>query len=139
MTMAKLLEKIVDFLQKRLHVRQWKMEAFKLCERCEKFYSFDPNACPYKRPYNTHCPLFVEVKRDRKDAFLRNASAELAKKPRRPESKSAKKAQYLRNRIRKESKYISWGWKFCPRCGSTDWEPAYHDRARCKNCGKIFT
>lgn len=138
MGMANLLEKIIDSLERRLRTRKWKIEAFKLCERCEKFHSFDPNACPYKRPYSTHCPLFVEVKRDKRDAFLRKVSEQLAEKPRRPESKSAKKAEYLRDRIRKESKYISWGWKFCPRCGSTDWEPAYEDRVRCKRCGKIF-
>ena len=153
--MASSLEKIIDFLGRRLRTRNWKIEAFKLCERCEKFYSFDPNACPHKRPYSTHCPLFVEVKRDKKDAFLRNVSEELAKKPSRPQSKSAREVEYrrareveylrvreveyLRDRIRKESKYISWGWRFCPRCGSTEWEPAYENRVRCKRCGKIFT
>ena len=137
--MASSLEKIIDFLGRRLRTRNWKIEAFKLCERCEKFYSFDPNACPHKRPYSTHCPLFVEVKRDKKDAFLRNVSEELAKKPSRPQSKSAMQVEYLRDRIGNESKYISWGWKFCPRCGSTNWEPAYENRVRCKRCGKIFT
>ena len=137
--MANLLEKVIDFLERRLRTRKWKMEAFKLCERCEKFYSFNPNACLHKRPYSTHCPLFVEVKKDTKDAFLRNVSAKLARKPRRPQSKSAMQVKSLKNRIRKESKYISWGWKFCPRCGSTNWEPAYYNRVRCKNCGKIFT
>jgi len=139
LVMANLLEKIIDFLERKLRTRKWKIQAFKLCERCEKFYSFNPNACPCKRPHSTHCPLFVEVEKDKKDAFLRDVSAELATKPRRPESKSAKKAEYLRDRIKKESKYISWGWKFCPRCGSTDWELAYYDRVRCKNCGRIFT
>jgi len=150
--MTKLLEKTVDFLSKRLRTRQWKLEAFKLCERCEKFYSFDPNACPYRRPHNTHCLLFVEVKRDKKDAFLRKVSDELAQKSRRPESKSdakveylrerkanIKRVEYLRERMKKEGKYISWGWKFCPKCGSTEWEPAYEDRVHCKRCGKIFT
>ena len=139
MERANLFEKIIDFLERRLRTRKWKIEAFKLCERCEKFYSFDPNACPYKRPHSTHCPLFVEVRRDKKDAFLRNVCEELAGKPSMPKSKSAMQAEYLRSRIKEESKYISWGWKFCPRCGSTEWKPAYEDRVRCKRCGKIFT
>lgn len=136
--MESLPEKILDFLEKRIRTRKWKIEAFKLCERCEKFYSFDPKACPYTRPYSTHCPLFVEVKREKKNDFLEQASAVLNERKVTKKPKSAVRAEHLRDRIRNESQYIQWGWKFCPDCYSTEWKSAYADRIRCKNCGKIF-
>ena len=136
--MESLIEKILDFLERRLRAGKWKIEAFKLCERCEKFYSFDPHACPYTRPHSTHCPLFAEVRRDRKDAFLGQASAMLREKEVKKQPKSTVRAHDLRDRISKESKYIQWGWKFCPICYSTELKPAYADRVRCKKCGKIF-
>ncbi len=136
--MESLPEKILDFLEKRVRTRNWKIEAFKLCERCEKFYSFDPKACPYTRPYSTHCPLFVEVKREKKNVFLGQASIMLNEKTIKKQSKSSVQTDRLRNRIQKESKYIQWGWRFCPDCYSTEWKPAYADRVRCKKCGRIF-
>lgn len=138
LSLENLLEKMLDLLERRLRTRKWKIEAFKLCERCEKFYSYDPKACPYTRPHSTHCPLFIEVRRERKDAFLGQASAMLSEKKVKKQPKSAVRAEHLRDRIRKESKYIQWGWKFCPDCYSTEWKPAYTDRVRCKNCGRIF-
>jgi hypothetical protein len=136
--MESLPEKILDFLEKRIRTRKWKIQAFKLCERCEKFYSFDPHACPYTRPYSTHCPLFVEVKREKKEIFLGQASAMLSETNVKKHSKSSVQAAHLKDRIIKESKYIKWGWRFCPDCYSTEWKPAYADRVRCKNCGRIF-
>lgn len=138
LAMESLIEKMLDFLERRLRTRKWKIEAFKLCERCEKFYSFDPHACPYTRPHSTHCPLFIEVRRERKDVFLGQASAILSEKTVRKQPESAVRVAHLRDRIRKESKYIQWGWKFCPECHSTEWKLAYADRVRCKNCGRIF-
>jgi hypothetical protein len=136
--MESLSEKILDFLEKKLRGRKWKIEAFKLCERCEKFYSFDPKACPYTRPYSTHCPLFIEVKREKKDDFLGKAYTILNDDKTKKQTKSSAHAAQLKDRIKKESKYLQWGWKFCPECNSTEWKPAYADRVRCKNCGKIF-
>jgi hypothetical protein len=137
--MENLSEKILDFLEKKLRARKWKIEAFKLCERCEKFYSFNSKDCPYTRPHSTRCPLFVEVKREKKKDFLEHASAILNEKKVGKKQISAMQAANLRDRIEKESQYIQWGWKFCPDCYSTEWKPAYGDRVRCKNCGRIFT
>jgi hypothetical protein len=106
-----ILERVVNYLQKRLRTCEWKIKAFKLCERCEKFWSFDPNACPYKRPFGFDCPLFVEVKRDKKSNFLCKVDDEVIEKPKRREIKSSVQMQHLKDRI---------NWKFCPRCHSTD-------------------
>ena len=116
------------------------IEAFKLCERCEKFYSFEPNPCyPYKRPNGTKCPLFSEVKKEKKDDFLREAYEILLDKPKETQLRPGSKMKQLIDRTRRESKYIKWGWKFCPNCYSTDWEIAYENRVKCKHCGRIFT
>jgi len=119
--------------------REQKIEAFKLCERCERFYSFELNACPYQKPHSTHCPLFSEVKKERKDDFLREVYEIMLENPRKVQSRPDSQMKHLRNRIREENKYIQWGWRFWPRCYSTDWEPVYANRIRCKNCSKIFT
>lgn len=129
--LGKVLERIVDYLQGRLRPRKWKIEAFKLCERCEKFYSFDPVLAHIEG-----CTALVEVRKGTKDTFLRKVSEELSQKTR--QELSAQR-EHLLERIRNENKYIKWGWKFCPNCYSTDWGPAYHDRLQCKRCGKIFT
>lgn len=116
------------------------MKAFELCQRCEKFYSFESNPChPYKRPNGTKCPLFVEMNKGKKDDFLREVYEVLLDKPKKTTSTPNSRTKQIVDEGWRENKYIKWGWKFCPECHSTDWKIAYDNRVKCKYCGRIFT